>query len=111
MLNELEIKQNCNINRYNYKYFNEVAIITTGQDIWTLESVDVFDKTISDYKQIIKVRHLNKAGNKKGKSHFHTQRYAQDIDYIFNNIIVPHEQANRVFQKTFRIKKILTNYI
>lgn len=109
MLNELKIKRYCDNNNYNYKYFNEVAIITTGTDTWQLESIDTYSSETEGYKQLIQVKHQNKAGNKTNKVHFHTQRHAYDIDFIFNNIIIPHEQGNRVYQKAFRIKELLTH--
>lgn len=111
MLNELKIKQHCDKKGYNYRYFNDIAIVTTGQDTWKLESVEVYERPTKEYKQIIKVKHQNKAGNKTKKVHFHTQRYAHDLDFIFNNIIVPHEQGNRVYQKAFRIKDLLIQNI
>ena len=32
MLDELKLKQYCCKHGYNYKYFNDIAIVTTGQD-------------------------------------------------------------------------------
>lgn len=109
MLNELKIKRYCNINNYNYKFFNEVAIITTGTDAWKLESIDIYDNKTKNCKQIIKVKHQNTAGNKTRKSHFHTQRYADNLDFVFKNIIIPHEQGSRVYQKAFKIKELLAH--
>lgn len=109
MLNELKIKRYCDDNNYNYKYFNEVAIITTGTDIWKLESIDAHSSETESYKQLIKVKHQNKAGNKTRKSHFHTQRYADNLDFVFKNIIIPHEQGSRVYQKAFKIKELLAH--
>ena len=111
MKNELKLKQYCNGNQFDLKYFQDVAIITTGTDVWKLEFIETYDNVIKGYKDAIRVRHQNKMGNKSKKNHFHTQRYAQDIDYVFNNIIIPHEQGNRVYQKAFRIKEILTHIV
>ena len=59
----------------------------------------------------IRVEHMNLSGNRSGKMQFHSQRYAYDLDYIFDNIIIPHERGKRVYQKAFRIKKLLAENI
>ena len=76
MLNELKIKQYCDKKGFSYKYFDTIAIITTGLDIWGIELFDVYDKKTQGYRKIIKVKHQNTLGNKKKKAHFHTQRIA-----------------------------------
>lgn len=109
VLDELKIKKYCNQYGYNYKHFGDNAIITTGLDTWELKGVKVFKKETNKYDYIIKVKHQNKISNKSKKMHFHKQRYATDIDYIFNNIIIPHERKKNVYQKVFKIKKLLQN--
>lgn len=111
MLNELKIKQHCDKYGFNYRIFHNAAVITTGLDIWSVELLEVYDKEIRGYKEIIKVKHQNTLGNKKRKAHFHTQRIAYDLDFVFNNIIIPHEEGNRVYQKAFRIKDLLLQNI
>lgn len=106
-LNELKIKEHCNYNGYSYRYFGENAIITTNVDVWKLSTVRA-----REGKKIINkilVEHMNKVGNKSGKMRFHTQRYAYDMDYIFKNIIIPHQTYSRVYDKAFRIKKIFAS--
>lgn len=109
MINELKIKKYCDKNGFSYRCFSHTAIITTGLDLWKLEFEETYDNMNKTYKDIIKVKHQNKCGNKTKKNHFHTQRIAYDIDFVFNNIIVPHEQGNRVYQKAFRIKELLAH--
>lgn len=111
MLNELKIKYYCDRNGFTYRYFYQTAVITTELDTWKLELIDVYDNVNKNYKEIIKVKHQNTLGNKKRKAHFHTQRFAYDLDFIFNNIILPHEDTRRVYQKAFRIKDLLTQNI
>lgn len=98
MLNEMEIKRNCEENGYGYKHFYDTAIITTSVDTWRI--------TQMEHGRIL-VEHANKRNNRKGKMQFHPQRYVQDIDWAFSNIIVPHQNYNRTFQKAFRIKELL----
>lgn len=100
MLNEMEIKKYCEMYGLNYKYFYDTAIIT-GVDMWKLTEVTV--KT----GNIILVEHENKAGNRTKKMQFHSQRIAYDIEWIFENIIIPHQSYNRVYQKAFTVKKLL----
>lgn len=107
MLNELKIKKYCEKNGYNYRYFEDMAIIMTSIDTWNLQSIQIYSS--DGCKDMIKVKHMNKAGNKSKKAHFYTQRTAYDMDYVFNNIIIPHEKGNRVYQKAFRIKEILSH--
>lgn len=111
MENELKIKYYCIKNGYDYRYFSDVAVIVTKIDSWKLEFVDVYNKDSKQYDELIRVKHMNKAGNKKGKAHFHSQRVAYDIDYVFNSIIAPHEEGDRVYQKAFRIKELLAKSI
>lgn len=109
ILDEQKIKMYCKKYGYSYNYFGYNTIIETGMDVWKLEDVEVFNKENKEYNSIIKVKHYNKKGNSKGKMQFHPQRYARDIDYIFNNIIIPHELKRGAYQKAFKIKKLLQN--
>lgn len=102
MLNEMEIKKYCDINKFSYRYFYNTAIITTGVDTWRLTQKEIRTG------EIIVVEHANKMGNKSGKMQFHTQRIAYDVAWIFNNIIVPHETYSNAYNKTFKLKKLLT---
>lgn len=111
ILDEQKIRRYCMENGYNYKYFGDNTIITTGLDVWRLKIVEVFKKELKAYIPIIKVEHQNVVGNKTKKIHFHTQRYAQDVDYVFTNIIIPHEQKGRAYQKAFVIKDLLSQQI
>lgn len=101
MLNEMEIKKHCDINGFDYRYFYTTSVITTGTDTWRLTQKEV------RAGDLILVEHANKAGNKSGKMQFHTQRVAYDIDWIFNNIIVPHETYSNVYDKAFKVKQLL----
>lgn len=104
-LNELIIKKYCKIYGYSYRYFGDNVIITTNLDEWRLRLIE----TIEDNQLINKilVEHYNRAGNKTGKMQFHSQKYAYDIEYIFKNIISPHERYKSVYDKAFRIDDIL----
>lgn len=103
-LNEQKIKNYCKRYGYGYRHFHNIAIITTGVDEWQLEAI----QTVGNEELIDKilVKHINKVGNRTGKMQFHTQRYAYDLDYVFENIITPHEKYERVYQKVFEIKKM-----
>ena len=80
-------------------------LLVTGVDVWLLEDIQtVEDKELIDK---ILVKHINKVGNRTGKMQFHAQRYAYDLDYVFTNIIAPHETYNKVYSKAFRIKELL----
>lgn len=106
MLNELEIREFCKKYGFSYRYFNnDNAIIMTGLDSWRLIETTTQRRNQTIYKII--VEHANKAGNKKGKMQFHTQRVAFDVEWIFENIIVPHQTYNRVYEKAFRLKELL----
>jgi len=100
-LDEMEIKKLCK--KYNYKYrcFHNTAIIETGIDMWKITLTGVKNKKIM-------VEHMNKNGNKKGKIQFHKQRIAYDLDWVFKNIINPHQTFENVFNETFKIKRLLT---
>ena len=103
-LNEQKIKKYCKKYGYRFRYFHNIAIITTGVDEWLLEAIQtVEDKELIDK---ILVKHINKVGNRTGKMQFHAQRYAYDLDYVFENIITPHEKYERVYQKVFEMKKL-----
>ena len=108
-INELTLKRNCDKNKCSYKHFGDSAIITTNIDTWRVETVEVFEKGAVIDK--IKVEHLNINHNKSKKMQFHTQRYAYDLDYIFDHIIMPHEKNKMVYQKAFRIKELLAEHI
>lgn len=111
MINEIKIKKYCDRNGFSYRCFHDAVLITTYLDQWKLEFIDVYDGEIKEYREIIKVKHHNTMGNKTRKNHFHTQRLAYDIDFVFQNIIIPHEQGNRVYQKAFKIKELLAEHI
>lgn len=111
MLDEIKIKKYCNMYGFNYKYFPEVVVVTTGTDTWKLELVDVFNREIKEYNQIIRVNHLNKAANKSKKIHFHKQRYAYDIDYVFNSIISTHKHDNSMIQRVNTINRLVAENI
>ena len=98
MLNEMEIKRNCEENKYSYRHFQTTVLIMTGVDTWRI--------TEMEHNRLL-VEHANKRNNRKGKMQFHPQRIAQDVDWVFSNIIVPHQNYNRTFQKAFRIKELL----
>ena len=100
-MDELTIKRYCDMQGYNYRYFGNDVIIITDLDEWELKYKN--DKIL--------VKHYNKANNRAGKMQFHKQRYAYDLDYIFNSIIIPHGNYNKKFQKVFEIKKVLQNCI
>lgn len=108
-INELELKEKCKLYECSYRHFGCSAVIFTNMDTWRLEMVNVFEngKVIDK----IRVEHMNLSGNRSGKMQFHSQRYAYDLDYIFDNIIIPHERGKRVYQKAFRIKKLLAENI
>ncbi len=100
ILNEVELKKHCNKYGYKYRYFFDTAVIMTGIDMWKL-----LEKGIK-HKRIV-VEHYNKTGNKKGKLQFHSQRVAYDLEWIFENIIVPHQSFTNVYNETFKIKDLL----
>lgn len=104
-INELELQENCE--RYNceYRHFGDTAVIFTGMDTWKVDAIQVYED--EEVVEKIKVKHLNSLGNSTGKMQFHSQRYAYDLDYIFSNIIIPHEQSDWVYNKAFRIKELL----
>lgn len=109
MTNELKIKEYCNKLGYGYRYFGDNAIITTSVDTWMLKfQQKIINKQI---EEVILVGHQNKSGNSKRKHQFHTQRYARDLDYVFTNIISSHQEYNRAFEKTFRLKELLKTCI
>ena len=105
ILNEQKIKKYCKKYGYGFRYFHNIAIITTGVDEWGLEAI----QTVEDGELIDKilVKHINKVGNRTGKMQFHAQRYAYDLDYVFQNIVAPHETYDRVYSKAFKIRDIL----
>lgn len=109
IIDELKLRKNCEENGCNYRYFGYNAIVTTNMDTWELESVEVIES--GNVVDKIKVKHINTIGNKKGKMQFHSQRYAYDLDYIFNNIIIPHEKYKKVYEKSFRIQELLAIHI
>lgn len=104
-LDELTIKRYCNMYGYSYRYFGDNVIITTNLDEWMLRLVEV----IEDNKLINKilVEHYNRSGNRTGKMQFHTQRYAYDIEYVFENIINSHESYNMYYDELFKLDDIL----
>lgn len=105
ILNEQKIKKYCKKYGYGFRYFHNIAIITTGVDEWKLGAITTTEnKKVTDK---ILVEHINKVGNRTGKMQFHSQRYAYDLDYVFTNIITPHETYDRVYSKAFRIKELL----
>lgn len=108
MLDEMKIKKYCENSGYSYRYFGENVVIMTSVDNWQLIEVEnpPNNKNNKNKYKII-VEHANKTGNKTGKMQFHTQRIAYDVDWIFENIIIPHQSYNRAFQKTFKVKKLL----
>lgn len=101
ILNEQKIKNYCDMYGFSYRIFYNNVIIMTGVDEWRLIA--------ADNSKII-VEHYNRAGNKTGKMQFHSQRYAPNLDYVFENIIKPHETYNNVYQEAFKIKYLLENY-
>lgn len=105
MLDEMKIKKYCESSGYSYRYFGENVVIMTSLDNWQLIEVENPSNSKNKYKIIVK--HANKLRNKTGKMQFHTQRIAYDVDWIFENIIIPHQSYNRVFQKVFKINKLL----
>lgn len=96
------IERYCELYGFSYRYFYTNAIIMTNVDEWRLKLTK---------KGKILVEHYNRAGNKTGKMQFHSQRYADDLHYVFKNIIRPHETYDRVYQEAFRIKYLLENYV
>lgn len=105
MLDEREIKYYCNKYNFSYRYFYNNAVIMTGVDMWRLTEIETRNRNTVEYKII--VEHANKAGNRTGKIQFHSQRIAYDVEWIFENIIIPHQSYNRVYQKAFRLKELL----
>lgn len=101
-LDEKLIKRYCELYRYGYRHFEDVVVITTGVDEWRLTYKEKQDKIL--------VEHINKAGNSSGKMQYHAQKYADDIHYIFKNIIKPHETFDNVYNKAFKIKQLLQEY-
>ena len=106
ILNEQKIKKYCKKYGYTYRLFYDVAIISTNVDEWKLKSVQTVEK--GEIIDKIRVEHINRAGNRTRKMQFHSQRYAYDLDYVFTNIIAPHETYDKVYSKAFRIKDLLT---
>ena len=102
MLDEIRIKELCEENGYGCRCFHGTTLITTGIDAWKLEVMET-----SKGEELIRVKHINKNRNKKGKFAFHRQRISYDVDWIFENIIIPHGRGGRVFQKAFRVKELL----
>ncbi|MGJ0846563.1 hypothetical protein ACR77J_07735 [Tissierella praeacuta] len=105
MLNELEIREFCKRYGFGYRYFTDNVIIMTGVDSWRLVETTTQRRNQTIYKII--VEHANKFGNKSGKIQFHTQRVAFDVEWIFDNIIVPHQTYSKVYEKAFNIKELL----
>lgn len=105
MLNEMKIKEYCDMHGFSYRYFYDTAIIMTNVDMWRLTYYEAIIE--NEVVHRIMVEHANKAGNKSGKIQFHTQRIAYDIDWIFQNIIVPHETYSNVYNKAFKLKELL----
>ncbi len=101
ILNELRIKHYCDMYGFSYRLFYDNAIIMTGVDEWRIMMAK---------NERILVEHYNRSGNKTGKMQFHSQRYAPDVDYVFQTIIKPHETYNNVYQEAFKIKYLLENY-
>lgn len=101
-LDERTIKKYCKRYGYSYRYFDDVAIITTPLDEWRLTYIEKHSKIL--------VEHLNRAGNKSGKMQYHSQRYVRDLHYAFKNIIKPHETYCGAYNETFKIKKLLEKH-
>lgn len=93
VLDEQKIKMYCEKYGYSCNCFGDNVVITTPIDEWRLEAIEVYNRYSKEYTQKIKVQHINKAGNKSRKFQFHLQRrrLADDIDYVFNNIIATHK--------------------
>lgn len=96
-IDEIKIRKYCKKNNFGYRIHNNRVIITTNTDEWKVE--------VEDNKLL--VFHKNKAGNYSRKHQYHFQRVAYDWDYVFSNIICPHEDYSNVFNKAFRIDAIL----
>lgn len=97
MLDENKIKAFCN--KYNYKYqiFHNNAVIMTGLDQWVI--------SIDDKNRIL-LKHINKYNGRITKHNYHLQRYVKSLEYAFDTI-KDHQEYNTVFNKTFRIKRVL----
>lgn len=102
MLDETRIEELCKENNYTCRCFYDTALVTTGIDTWKLKAMQT-----SRGDDLIIVSHQNKKANKNGKMKFHRQRVSLDVDWIFDNIIIPHGRGNRAFQKAFKIKELL----
>lgn len=106
MLNEKLIRQICSEQGYGYNYFGTDAVITTHQDQWNLQTLEVYEANMDEYVNIIKLKHKNKSGNRKGKSHFHTQRIFKHLHQALRTII-DHEKSDNAYNKAFKIKTLL----
>src|SRR5690606_30721779 len=95
----------CRKYGFSYRFFNDNAIIMTNLDNWRL--IEVITQTHNQTIYKIIVEHANKAGNRSGKMQFHSQRVAFDVEWIFENIIVPHETYSNVYNKAFKLKELL----
>lgn len=82
MLNEKEVRIECEKHGFGYNYFGSTAVIETPLSMWSLEL---------DEDGIV-VNHINSRGNKSQKTHFHKQRRAWDIKYAINKIIATHNK-------------------
>lgn len=107
MLNEIKIKEYCDMYGYEYRCFGCTALIMTGVDTWRLTSMETISR--DGVSQCIKVEHANKYRNRSGKFNFHVQRIAYDIDWIFQNIIVPHQTYDRAYNKVFELKELISS--
>jgi len=103
-LNRVEIERYCAELGYKSNIFDDIAMISTGVDTWEIIA-ERKESTRNSNKFLVK--HLNLCGNKSQKHHFHKQKYAKDLDYIFNNIIKTHECMDKGYSKMFRIDNLL----
>lgn len=95
-----ELDKICTEKNYSYRIHNNNAIIDTPMDMWQIVEMENAHKN-KKYKPFL-VRHLSKNTN---KIKTHPQRYAEDLEYIFNNIIEPHEGYGGVYAKMFSLSK------
>lgn len=91
------IQKYCQKYNYGYRIFDNDAIVTTNVDEWRISFIE----------DTILVQHLNKAGNRTRKCNYHTQRYAPDIEYVFDVVIRRHENYDSSYSEAFKIKNIL----